>query len=446
MLTQRRVGERPDRLTDSVRSDRRLAGGAVHAERDRAYGDALLAQLAARVGAALIAGFVQFAVLGALPGQGSAHVLADVVAAYLVVVIGAGALVRWQGRATPGVVTAVLALDLAFIFVATVATTTPAHYERALFATLVVLHVANFSFGRRHAWRVGALAFVGYIALIVSAAHRGLAIDVVEEIWTLGIALVGTLLVLAQAAHIRARLRTLVTLFEHAEQGDFTHTYDEGGVQRYDAITRVGRAYNRVRVQLASMVLSDALTGCLNRRGFEQALAREVSRASRSGGDLALLVLDLDHFKLVNDTYGHPAGDEVLRTLGRLLLQTARGGDIVARLGGEEFDILLPATGSDGALHFATRLCELVRAHPFAAGSPGAAIRVTTSAGVAAVAPRNSRDSGGDADVLARRADMALYAAKRTGRDRARQWDAQLDLTRAASALESNDALSMGLA
>ncbi|MDB4886508.1 MAG: putative rane protein [Gemmatimonadetes bacterium] len=416
-------------------------------ERDRGSRQALLAQLPARAAAALVVGVVQLAILYALPGRGDVLQLAGVTAVYLVLVVLCAALVRARAQVGSTAVTAVLALDLAFVFIVTAVSTSPAHYERALFGTMIVIHVANFYFGRRQAWRVVVMGFIGYIVLTLAASARGLPVDRVEEIWTLGIGLLGTLLIVAQAGHVRRRLHTIVTLFERAEQGDFSHTYDEEGDQRHDAITRVGRAYNRVRTQLASMVLSDSLTGCLNRRGFEQALAREISRASRAGTELALLVLDLDHFKMVNDTHGHPAGDEVLRAAGRLLLQTARVGDIVARVGGEEFAVLLPTTGVDGGLHFASRLCDLVRAHPFSIAAHAPPIRVTTSIGVAAVAPRNTRESGGDGAVLARHADMALYAAKRTGRDRARQWDPELDIMpRTSGAPDVGDMIPLGLA
>jgi diguanylate cyclase (GGDEF)-like protein len=395
--------------------------------RDRTAAEAIQAQVPVRVAAAAALTAVQAAIIAMLPGQGSRTALLWAMGGYLLLVVLVRFVARTRGRTSSALVTMMLAGDIAFVFVGTAVSTSPAHYERALFGAMVVIHVANFYFGRRQAWRVLGLCSVGYLAMIWTASHLALPIDRVEEVWTLLLGVVGTVLVIAQAGHVRRRLRTIVTLFERAEQGDFSQTYDEASDQRYDAITRVGTAYNRVRVQLASMVLSDPLTGCANRRGFEQALAREISRARRAGTELALLVLDLDHFKLVNDTYGHPGGDEVLRATGRLLLEAARIGDIVARVGGEEFAVLLPATSADGALHFASRLCEVVRTHRFALALEGGTIRVTTSIGVAAVAPRNARESGNEATVLTRRSDMALYAAKRSGRDRARAWTSDLE-------------------
>jgi diguanylate cyclase (GGDEF)-like protein len=337
----------------------------------------------------------------------------------LAIMVGA-----WR-RASPAVVTLALAGDMAFIFAITVAGTTPAHYERALFGAMIVIHLANFYFGRSQAWRCIVVAVVAYLALITVASRHELAIDRMEELWTLVIGAGGTTLVIVHSGHVRRRLRAIVALFERAEEGDFSGEYDEAADRRPDAITRVGLAYNRVRLQLASMVLTDPLTGCLNRRGFDQALAREVARALRAGSELALLALDLDHFKMINDTYGHLAGDDVLRAAGALLNQAARGGDVVARTGGEEFAVLLPDTDAAGAFQFATRLCDLVRAHPFASGTNGGApVRITTSIGVVAGAP----DPDGKFTALfSARADVALYAAKRSGRDRVRAWSASLD-------------------
>ena len=97
------------------------------------------------------------------------------------------------------------------------------------------------------------------------------------------------------------------------------------------------------------MVHTDPLTGCLNRRGFEQVLGQTVAAASRRGGELSLLAIDIDHFKAINDTSGHLAGDAVLRELVEVLMRSSRGGDVVARVGGEEFVILLPDADNETA-------------------------------------------------------------------------------------------------
>jgi diguanylate cyclase (GGDEF)-like protein len=300
--------------------------------------------------------------------------------------------------------------------------TTSAHYERALFWAMIVAHMANFYFGRRQAWRVVVATVAGYTGLIVFGGDSGHPGDRIEQLWSLAIAAGGTGLVITRASDVRRRLRMIVALFERAEEGDFSETYDEAADRRPDAITRVGRAYNRVRTQLASMVLTDPLTGCLNRRGFDQALAREVSRSARAGSELALLALDLDHFKMINDTHGHLAGDEVLRAAGALLIQAGRAGDVVARTGGEEFAVLLPDTSAAGAFQLASRLCDALREHPFV-GTDGTPIQLTTSIGVASGAPALDDDF---AALFSERADVALYAAKRSGRDRVRAWSADL--------------------
>ena len=395
--------------------------------RDGAAGEALLGQRWVRAAIASTLVLIQFGLAATLPGHGDGLRIVAVLAAYLLVLVVVSGVVRLRGRAAPSVVTLALVADLTFLFVTTAVSTAPAHYERALFGTMVVIHVANFYYGRRQAWRVLGIGFAFYLALLLYAALRGLPVDGVEELYTLAVGVVGTILVVAQAGHVRRRLRAIVELFERAEHGDFTLTYDEAADHRFDAITRVGRAYNRVRMQLASMVLSDPLTGCLNRRGFEQALAREVARSARVGSELSLLLLDLDHFKRINDTHGHAAGDDVLRAMGRLLLTSAREGDIVGRVGGEEFAMLLPDTGGRGAQQFATRLCGLVRAYAYDVESDGRTLGVTTSIGIATVQRRDGRHTAQDGPTLMRQADIALYAAKRAGRDRPCVWTPQLE-------------------
>ncbi len=415
MSTRQRFGVRHGRV-DSNNLRRDIAAGAV-----------LLGHASARIITALVIAVLQLGLLhrvdsGTVVDRTTIGVLATV-AAYALVVSAVALTIRFRRRAPVWLVTAALLGDLLFIFTLTLTATTPEHYERALFGTIVVMHVANFFFGRRQVWRVVQFGIAGYVLLIASAVALHLHVDVAEEVWTLVLCAAGISLMVLQSGDVRRRLRTIVRLFEHAEQGDFSREYDVAADSRPDAITRVGLAYNAVRAQLASMVLTDPLTTCLNRRGFDQALTREIGRATRAGTEFSLLALDLDHFKQVNDTYGHLAGDDVLRAVGALLVKSGRIGDVVARVGGEEFAILLADTGLTGAQLFASRLCDVVRSHGFVIGSNGAPVDITTSIGVAVGAPRGAPDF---AELLWSRADDALYAAKRAGRDCVKAWNADI--------------------
>ena len=154
---------------------------------------------------------------------------------------------------------------------------------------------------------------------------------------------------------------------------------------------------------------TDALTGLLNRRGFETQMAFAVALARRSSRPLSLITVDVDHFKRVNDTYGHEAGDEVLRRLARTLESRLRGSDVVARLGGEEFVALLPDTDLNGAQSIAQALVTAM-----AEQQDPVVGTITVSAGVATM--RGAEDNGA---AMLRRGDAALYEAKGHGRNRA---------------------------
>ncbi len=157
--------------------------------------------------------------------------------------------------------------------------------------------------------------------------------------------------------------------------------------------------------------VTDGLTGLANYRGFTMTVGKEIERAVRFDRPLALLLLDLDHFKLVNDVWGHPRGDAVLVELAARVRSQVRDVDTLARYGGEEFVVVLPETDRAGAVQAAERICAAVRRRPF--GEDGEQpIDVTLSLGIA-VFP----DHGTSSTTLLRRADEALYAAKRGGRD-----------------------------
>jgi two-component system cell cycle response regulator len=169
------------------------------------------------------------------------------------------------------------------------------------------------------------------------------------------------------------------------------------------------RADNR---RLEALATTDPLTRVLNRRALPDRLTSEVDRARRYDSSLALLLFDIDHFKQINDTAGHLAGDSVLRQLGALLEDAMRKVDIVARYGGEEFVAILPETSSEGAVVFAERLRERISNHSFDIGA-GRIVRLTVSIGIATFP---SSGVASTEDLIAR-ADEALYRAKAAGRN-----------------------------
>lgn len=172
-----------------------------------------------------------------------------------------------------------------------------------------------------------------------------------------------------------------------------------------------------VRVQrfreLSALMNCDGLTGLLNHISLKLALEREVAQAQRNGGDLCFAMLDIDHFKQVNDQYGHPVGDRVIKGLARLLIHRLRKGDIAARYGGEEFAIILPDTPPQGATHLLEELRQAFSKLSF--GHAQGYFSVTFSAGIAASPPCL------DVSCLIEMADKALYQAKQDGRNQVKK-------------------------
>ena len=162
--------------------------------------------------------------------------------------------------------------------------------------------------------------------------------------------------------------------------------------------------------------ITDPLIGIYNRRYLDRKIAEEISRARRYGTPLSMILLDIDHFKAVYDNYGHPIGDQVLKRLGKLLRNTVRDTDIIARYGGEEIAVLSPQTAVSYAFDLAERLRQAVETTimvPQDENNHRKAITITVSLGVAGFDPQVS-----DSQVFIQRADEALYQAKNDGRNR----------------------------
>jgi diguanylate cyclase (GGDEF)-like protein len=163
----------------------------------------------------------------------------------------------------------------------------------------------------------------------------------------------------------------------------------------------------RVEEELRAMSVTDVLTGAYNRRYFQERLNAELARVSRHGGALSLIMLDIDHFKRVNDEHGHAVGDTVLQAICQRISTRLRRSDVFCRLGGEEFMVLCPGNTAAQAHELAIQLWGVLRSQPV----DGVGL-VTASFGVA------SWRQGEGADALLLRADSGVYAAKQAGRDR----------------------------
>jgi diguanylate cyclase (GGDEF)-like protein/putative nucleotidyltransferase with HDIG domain len=170
--------------------------------------------------------------------------------------------------------------------------------------------------------------------------------------------------------------------------------------------------------RMRDLAIHDPMTGLYNRLHLEEEYENVWKRSVRYGYTMGVLIMDLDHFKMINDTYGHVIGDRVLKEFAELLKKTARGSDIIGRYGGEEFVIIIPEGGREEAAAFAERLLATVRSHLFCSDTH--ALYLTVSIGVSVVQPRE--DDGRKTEDLLVEADSAMYIAKRAGRNCVRIW------------------------
>ena len=264
------------------------------------------------------------------------------------------------------------------------------------------------------------VSFVGLVirlqavwALLAALSHRHATVGRGQWLLVAGLLLEAVVL----------GVRALVAISTHSEatnilQSSALQTLTFLATFSVVLVSSVGFVFmSRDRADENNRVLAalDPLTGVANRRSLIAALDRDMARAQRMREPMALMMVDIDYFKDVNDRYGHPAGDRVLRSVVNVLLQRVRAQDLVGRYGGEEFMVLLPGTGLTGAEQLARELCKAVEESRCPAdGVPGPGIAVTVSIGVFG----GRLESGDSWDMLIAAADRALYQAKNNGRNR----------------------------
>lgn len=209
-----------------------------------------------------------------------------------------------------------------------------------------------------------------------------------------------------------AEITVWLTMLERADGGFFASIRDITQQRRFERqLEETFKRLHATQVELEDanakltvLATTDGLTGLVNHLEFQNRLAQEIDLVERHGGDLAVVMLDVDRFKLYNDTYGHPAGDVILKTVARILDDEARRSDTVARYGGEEFALLLPSTNMDGALDLAERIRSAIQSKFWPQ------LAITASFGVASYAEFPSE--------MVEAADRALYQSKEGGRNR----------------------------
>jgi diguanylate cyclase (GGDEF)-like protein len=195
-----------------------------------------------------------------------------------------------------------------------------------------------------------------------------------------------------------------------------THAFDANAVAILQFVAEFAAGLIKRRLEVEELIFIDQITQIHNRRYFDEQLDREIERSKRTGNSMALLIGDLDDFKLVNDTLGHAAGDSVLRQVGRILSENARQVDIVARYGGEEFGVILPDVSREGALAVAERIRSTVAMHGFITGSEQ---RPTWDLTISIGGALYPLDASSKTDLMDKADRIALYQAKRLGKNRA---------------------------
>lgn len=319
--------------------------------------------------------------------------------------------VREVGSAIPALV---LTADVTIATILVYVSSTPAQCYRVLLLGFLVLQLTVFYFGWALGLWVSALTIVAYV---VTSFVLPPFVPGPRPLWDVvgfnaAIFVFATAMLTYIFGSFRTRMNRLRLLHKRVEMQDFTGTLGPGWDQLPDDLTLLGKGFIEMRGRLIELIGTDPLTNCLNRRALEQRLGREWRQARRRNATIALCSIDIDHFKQINDTHGHPVGDVVLHELAELMRATARETDAVARIGGDEFVVLLPDTGWDGATAFAERLRRNVEEHIFGGDLTG--LRITISVGIALARGTDPISP----EQLLEESDRSLYRAKSGGRNR----------------------------
>jgi len=385
----------------------------LHRDRESLVRDALLWQRWVRY-AGLLAVVVLALVLGERANRDMLIPVVLVALAYVLLVAVTGEQVSRATTVHRSVPALLVTADVLALASLIWLTGSPAVAARLLVGALLVVQLAVFYFGRSLGIYAAVLSGLAYVivARVLPPQAPGAALGVRDVAFTVGLfALVSAVLISAYGS-FRERMNKLRLFCKLVEDGDLHPALDLGVDKRPDDLTLLAKSFDAMRERLGEQIGTDPLTGCLNRRALETRLRAELRQAKRRANTLAILAIDLDHFKEINDTHGHPFGDLVLTDLAAIMRMTARDTDAVARLGGDEFIVVLPDTGWEGALIFAERMRRRVDEHTFA--SAKASMRLTISVGVALA---RGTDAISPATLL-QEADQSLYKAKSAGRNR----------------------------
>jgi diguanylate cyclase (GGDEF)-like protein len=304
--------------------------------------------------------------------------------------------------------------DIAMIVVLTYFSSPPGQYHRIFLVGYLIFNFSVFYFG----WPLGVVAIVltlaSYLVMSLSVVPyiSGPAPSIAMVAINSALYLFVSSIFVLTFGNYRERMNRLRSGIKRAQAGDFGGTYQDADDKRPDELTMLGRSFNEMRDRLSEEIGTDPLTGCLNRRAMQRLLTREWRSAKRRGATIALLAIDLDKLKEINDTHGHDAGDLVLHELGAIMLRGARDTDAVARMGGDEFLVLLPDTGWQGAMTLAERLRREIDDRVFEHGA--LKLQVTVSIGVSLARGTDPVEP----EQLMKEADRSLYRAKSEGRNR----------------------------